>query len=45
MTHNNRSRTLYCLESGSVLSAALDVNRDLGAFPVTTVSTSSPLWI
>ena len=38
MTQNNRSRTLYCVESGSVLQAALDVNKDLGAFPVTTVS-------
>ena len=38
MSQNNRSRTLYCVESGSVLAAALDINKDLGAFPVTSVS-------
>ena len=38
MTRNNRSRTLYCVESGAVLEAALSVNKDLDAFPVTTVS-------
>ena len=37
MSQNNRSRTLYCIESGTVLAAALEINKDLGAFPVTTV--------
>ena len=37
MSQNNRSRTLYCDESGTVLAAALEINKDLGAFPVTTV--------
>ncbi|GAX84673.1 hypothetical protein CEUSTIGMA_g12094.t1 [Chlamydomonas eustigma] len=37
MSKNMRSKTLYCLESGAVLETALEVNKNLGAFPVTTV--------
>ena len=41
MTTNNRSRTLYLIESGQVLQAALDANHDLGAFPVTSIPVMS----
>ena len=41
MTTNNRSRTLYLIESGQVLQAALDANPELGAFPVTSVPVST----
>ncbi len=37
MTANARDRTLYLIESGGVLQQALDVHKDLAAFPVTTM--------